>query len=209
MAFVMDFPFLDELTEAEMAPYRQIFRPWGYLYSVFGGMIAGLDLDPFLIVLMVRDPRDVLVSEYFSMAFSHQPPPDMAKYRQFMSLRQTAAAGGIDRYVLTNCERIRATYDRYARALLDRPNVHLTRYETMVADFPKWLGDLIEFCVLRIDDTTMRQLLREGSRPSEGEDSNRHRRQVNPGEFRRKLTDETMAILNEELKDVLRIFNYS
>ena len=74
-AFHTNFPYLDHLTEEEMKKYQHIFKPNGYLYSVFGGMIEGIsDLEKYKIVLMVRDFRDILVSEYYSIAFSHVAP---------------------------------------------------------------------------------------------------------------------------------------
>ena len=56
-AFHTIFPYLDHLTAEEMEKYQHIFKPNGYLYSVFGGMIEGLTkLEKYKTVLMVRDP---------------------------------------------------------------------------------------------------------------------------------------------------------
>src|SRR5262245_46726250 len=38
-AFNTDFPYLDYLSSTEMQKYHHIFKPNGYLYTVFGGMI--------------------------------------------------------------------------------------------------------------------------------------------------------------------------
>jgi hypothetical protein len=38
-AFLSDFPFLDKLSASQMQEYQHIFKPAGYFYGVFGGMI--------------------------------------------------------------------------------------------------------------------------------------------------------------------------
>src|SRR5512140_1744021 len=41
-SFHTNFPYLDHLSAAEMHKYQYLFKPTGYLYSVFGGMIEGI-----------------------------------------------------------------------------------------------------------------------------------------------------------------------
>ena len=51
----------------------------------------------YLVVLVVRDPRDVLISGYFSMAYSHGNPPKTSnKYKNFMEKRNFSRKTTID-----------------------------------------------------------------------------------------------------------------
>jgi hypothetical protein len=91
-AFKSNFPYLDKLSTEKMQQYQHIFKPKGYTYSVFGGMIDGIKhLDQYLILLMVRDPRDVLVSGYYSEVYSHPSPKHgTEKYDSFIKKRMLA-----------------------------------------------------------------------------------------------------------------------
>jgi hypothetical protein len=73
MAFHSDYPYLDHLDE--VGQYGEIFHPKGYLYSSFGGYPVGVpQFERYKVILVVRDPRDLLVSRYFSIAYSHSVP---------------------------------------------------------------------------------------------------------------------------------------
>lgn len=208
--FQTGMPCLHELSAEEMEKYRHVFHPRGYLYSVFAGMVEGIpQLDNYHLVLMIRDPRDALTSEYYSVAYSYQPPTARDKYKTFMQRRVKALEHGIDFYVLSESERFRRTYQRYLDALVPRRNVHITKYETMLADFPAWLDALLQFCELPISPHLRQELLAEAeaSYPRK-EDVTRHIRQVAAGDHRRKLKPETIGRLNISFANVLRGFGY-
>ncbi|HEY2090554.1 MAG TPA: sulfotransferase domain-containing protein [Thermoanaerobaculia bacterium] len=209
LAFASSLPYLDELPADEMERYREAFRPRGYVYSPFGGPIEGVSFDGFRVILMVRDPRDLLVSEYFSVAFSHMLPADRAKRREFAARRRFAIENGVDAYALRFCDRTRTTFERYARTFLGPTNVHFTKYETMIARFEPWVRELLAFCELEPSAELMRAFLVEGTAPAPAQDDTRsHRRQVSSGDYLRKLRPETIAQLNENLASVLAEFGY-
>jgi hypothetical protein len=209
-AFNSNFPFLDHLTAQEMVRYHHIFKASGYLYTVFGGMVEGIqNLDEFLTVLIVRDPRDALTSEYFAMAYSHEPPRSGDKIASFKELRGFARRVGIDQYAIRESERVRGVYQRYLDLLVTRANVYITTYEEMISDFQTWLDDLLDYCELKISPQLKRQILEEAhqSRPRK-ENVSQHIRQALPGDHQRKLQAETIAHLNSVFSIILREFNY-
>lgn len=210
-AFNSNLPFLDHLTAQEMERYRHIFKTSGYLYTVFGGMVEGIqDLEKFLTVLMVRDPRDVLTSSYFSIAYSHTPPRRGNKVATFRERRTYARQVDIDQFVTSESERVRRVYQRYLDLLVDRPTVYLTTYEEMISDFQTWLDGLLDYCRLKISPQLKRQLLEEAvrSRPRE-ENVFKHIRQALPGDHQRKLQAQTIAHLNSVFSNILREFDYN
>ncbi len=211
-AFHFDFPYLDHLSAEEMRQYQYVFRSEGYVYSVFGGMIEGIpDLDRYRVVLMVRDPRDVLVSNYYSVAHSHpEPGRDSGKHDEFMQLREAARSMSIDGFVLAECDGVRAVLERYKALLLDRhPGILLTRYEEMVADFEQWLDGLLQYCGFSINSALRQSLIEEHrrSRPA-AEDVTRHIRRGVPGDYMAKLESSTIHELNTRLAPVLEAFGY-
>jgi hypothetical protein len=189
---------------------RKIYRPQGHLYGPFRTFNPAIpDLDRFRIVLNLRDPRDVLVSAYFSMAYSHYVPdrenPDAAK--RILADREAALQADIDPWVLENASSVGAIFADYSRNLLGRPNVFLAKYEKLVTDFDGWLQEVTAFLDLQPSAALLDEL-RRGAVFDVEEDVNRHKRQVTPGDHKRKLKPETIAQLNAILGDVLDQLQY-
>jgi hypothetical protein len=211
-AFHTNFPYLDHLTAEEMEKYRHIFKPNGYLYSVFGGMIEGIsELEKHKIVLMIRDFRDLLVSEYYSIAYSHIAPYKLGnKYELFVEQRTKARESSIDEYAVTESNRIYNTLQRYKTLLIDKyPNVYITKYEDMINDFSGWLNNLLYNCELNIRPDFFTALLGKNERiKPKDEDVQRHMRKGKSGEYKEKLNRETIEYLNEKFSSMLLTFGY-
>jgi hypothetical protein len=212
-AFSTDFPRLHFLTAEEMKKHQHIFKPLGYLYSAFGGgMVEGIaDLSLYKIVFVTRDPRDIVVSHYYSMAYSHPAPDKMGnKYERFIKNRTFARASTIDEWVLWKSDKLYETCVRYQKLLLEKyPNTYRTTYEHMVCDFSSWLRGLLNYCELSISADSFESLLQENIRirPRE-ENIYRHLRKSQPGDYRNKLKPETIDSLNEKFASVLEMFGY-
>jgi len=211
-AFHSDLPFLDRLDFQQMREYSHAFKPEGYLYSVFGGMVPGIpNLDAYQIVFMVRDPRDILVSSYYSLRKTHLlPSAGGNKYRFFMRRRSWAKESDIDEFVLAESERLKETVSGYAE-LLNAPNlrVHLTRYEDMTSNFESWLQSLLEACELKLDQRLFKKLVNEyhSMVPKEHNISS-HVRRGRPGDFHNQLQTDTIEILTEYFRKELSQYGY-
>jgi hypothetical protein len=207
-AFWSDLPYADHGAAVDPA-LAGAFHPEGYLYSSFGGFVGGLaDLDRYRKVLVVRDPRDILVSQFFSIATSHQTP-GAAKRAEFLERRDHARRIGIDAYALERAPVVKAILRRYADELLPVPGTLVATYEELVTDLGPWLRRALAFLDLPADEALVAELI-TASRPApEREDVTAKRRQVTPGDHRRKLEPETIAALDEQLGPELAAFGYS
>jgi hypothetical protein len=209
-AFQTDLPFLDHLSAEEMKQYRHIFKKKGYLYSVFGGMIEGIpQLDQYKVVLVARDPRDILVSEYYSVAYSHTVPLG-EKRDAFMAGREKAQQTTLDDYVMSECDTLYSVYKRYQTLLLDQyPHVYLTTYEKMVDQFDRWLGGLIDYCEFSVSRELVQSVLdkNERIRPT-SENIHKHMRKGQPGNYKEKLNAETIDFLNHKFAAILARYEF-
>ena len=212
-AFNSNFPFLDHLSAEEMQSYAYVFKPQGYAYTVFGGAIEGIpNMEAYRAVLMVRDPRDVLTSMYYSSAYSHAVPGATGDKREdFLQRRAHTREISIDQFVLENAERERSIYQRYKDTLLDKyPGVYFTRYEEMTADFDAWLTGLTTYCELEVSPALRRAIYAEAEkiRPAK-ENIHAHVRKGQPGDYLNKLQPETIARLNEIFAQTLKDYQYA
>lgn len=210
MAFHSDYPYLDQLDE--VGQYKSFFRPRGYLYSSFGGYPAGIpELRKYKAVLVVRDPRDVLVSRYFSIKVSHGVPPVKNPNRdEFLERREQAQKESIDEFVRRTSQGLRDTYDEYMDGLLkDHPDVHVARYEDMATDVEEWLHNLLAYIEISPPKRLVREIVEEARAVQEKEeDETEHVRKGQPGDHREKLSSRTVERLNDTFSDVLQKFEY-
>jgi len=210
MAFHSSYPYLDHLDSVER--YEQIFHAEGYLYSAYGGYPMGIpEIKKYKVALVVRDPRDILVSRYFSKKESHQPPPETSdKREEFLEDRAYTQQLSIDEFVLEKQADLRNRYDQYMNCLLERhPNVHVTRYEDMVADVEEWLDSLLEYTELSPPAEIRQEIVEEAkSIQSKDEDPSDHYRKGRPGDHLEKLQPGTIRKLNETFHQVLDQFGY-
>lgn len=212
-AFDSDLPFFDHLSSEEFQKYKHVFHPRGYVYSVFGGAIDGIpNLEEYRTVLMVRDPRDVLTSMYYSMAYSHVlPDAGGNKQEDFVTRRKHTREISIDEFVLENAEHERQVYQRYTDLMVRRQaGIYLTRYEEMTDNFDKWFTSLLTYCQFEISEKLKKSLYEEAAkiRPAK-EDIHAHVRQGRPGDHQNKLRPDTIKKLNEIFIQVLKDLDYA
>jgi hypothetical protein len=211
-SFNSDFPFLDHLSVEEMRPYQYLFKPHGYVYSVFGGAIEAIpSMENYRTVLMIRDPRDVLTSMYYSSAYSHSVPEVTSNKRKaFLESRAHTRELTIDEFVLENAERERAIYQRYTDLFVKKQAaLYLTRYEDMITDFDAWFKGLLAYCKLEVTPALHQTIFAEAQkiRPAK-ENIYSHVRKGMPGDYREKLRPKTVDALNQIFAQVLKGYRY-
>lgn len=210
MAFNSGYPYLDKLED--VGKYDQIFHPKGYLYSAFGGYPKGIPhIEQYKVVLAIRDPRDILVSRYFSKKISHPTPPEESDKREkFLEDRAYAQEASIDDFVMDKSDDLLDRYECYINKLLEEhPDVHVARYEDMVADVEEWLNDLLEYIEISPSEDARMEIVEEAhSIQSGAEDPSAHNRKGETGDHAEKLRSSTIKQLNDKFRHVLNRFNY-
>ncbi|MCA9956648.1 MAG: hypothetical protein KC434_18090, partial [Anaerolineales bacterium] len=123
-AWSFDFPYLFKLSAEEVKPYLHIFQPQGYLYTVFGGMVEGIpNLDQYRTVIMVRDPRDVLVSGFYSYTHSHIAPASEEKLAEFEEWRSYVQNMTLDEYAVEISQDLRERLQKYLAVTAVYPQI--------------------------------------------------------------------------------------
>jgi len=185
------------------------------------------DMDESRILLHLRDPRDVLVSMYFSYCYSHS-----GEVAGGTGYRKAVADNGIDDFVLelAMAQRqpvsgdygtgahlweiagnVQQRYRTYVEQLLEgsHPNVVLLRYEDMISDLDGWLGKVAE--EFEVDDPATVKRLADHYRPAfqrKSENAWVHMRKVTPGDYLEKLRPATIAELDRIFGDMLACLGY-
>lgn len=188
---------------------HSVFHKHGFYYGVFHQLHPGIDqLDDVPIIVMVRDPRDVLTSYYYSVAFSHHVPTGNPGLRdRLLAERERAQPMTIDAFVISEAPGFLAVYNDYCDRLIGRRNTTVVKYEEMITDFDAWIDRMVRHADLTPSPDTLERL-RAAAVQDGGEDASRHLRQRLPGDHLRKLQPATIVTLTEMFSDVLRRLAY-
>lgn len=186
---------------------EEFLSPSGYIYGPFRGFYEEIPhIEKYKVILMLRDPRDVLTSAYFSSAYSHYIPPSQEE--KMIQLRKEALDFRIDDYVINTIPNILGRYYEYAQQCLGKEYALFVKYEDMVTDFYDWLNTVINFLEIEVSQEFVDKLVKEANFKVAEENPYAHKRQVTPGDHKRKLKVKTIRRLNLEFQEILNTFNW-
>lgn len=197
-----------------------VFDPSGFLYGplrlsvdpaspVFHRLIAPASRADFVrdrqCLFLFRDPRDILVSAYYSFGFSHGFSPVAVIRAKEEQDRLRIQRLGIDRYAMDTCD-FTLKYFQLALSLHAAcPRASLLRYEDMIDDWPRFSAGLTRLLPLRED--VLEEICRR-SRPRTKDDPQAHHRSGKTGGYQSELKPETIEQLNSRLGPVLNALSY-
>lgn len=191
----------------------KLFFPKGYCYGGFRRLPSSFDipiLDSAKKILLVRDPRDMLVSLYFSITRSHRPPGTDAgqeALERFERDRAKVSATPIDVFMKHRAERFSKLYLSYDR-ILDDPNLRIYRYEDVLYEKRAWVEDLCSWFGWDVDQGARETIADKHDLIPGSENEGQHVRKAHPGDHREKLDAKTIAFLNEVLAPILERHAY-
>jgi hypothetical protein len=162
-------------------------------------------------ILLVRDPRDALVSEYFSNAYSHALPSaddSGGARRELLSERSAALSTSIDEYVIRRAPIMRRTFEEFAPVLND-PTTHIFRYEDIIFKKEILVLGIAEHFGWRCDPKKLEAILGWVDVKPAKENPRQFIRKVSPGDHKEKLQLDTIARIDTELHPVLVSFGYT
>ncbi|MFQ5527964.1 MAG: sulfotransferase domain-containing protein [Thermoanaerobaculia bacterium] len=150
------------------------------------------------ILLMRRDPRDVAVSWYYSLAYSHDQT--VADPRSFTAsreaVRQLSVAEGIAK---VTGPRALGEFRKTNQFLKEYPQTCVLSYEKLVTDFSAWLEDVQSFLGWSSEDASrIGHGLEAQLRPPREEDPSQHKRRVLPGNWQEVFNDELVQLFARE-----------
>jgi len=183
-------------------------------------------MEDYSIILHLRDPRDMLVSMFYSYCYIHN-----GDIQANTGHRKEAAEKGIDAFVLTKASdqsllyhgnygtgghmenfigNTPKRYRDYITNLLGRPNVIFVKYEEMVTDYSSWLEKFITPFPIENKEKVIYNLVSQSKNlfPKRTKDEMAHVRHVTPGDHKLKLQSATIAQLNDIFSDVLDALEY-
>lgn len=199
-------------TAENLEELPSIFVPKGYWYGVFRRI--ALDTAPEFhtfdftkkSILLVRDPRDILTSYYYSIAYSHLAPGDSGK--TLRELGKEATPLSIDQYVVNLAPEFLSRFRKYIELLLPNPLCEVFRYEDIIDHKLEFIQAAVKHFHLSFPEQMARTLATKEDIKPVKENVYEHIRRVTPGDHKEKLKPETIDRLNAIFSEVLQRFRY-
>lgn len=185
---------------------KAVFSQEGVIYTGFRHYPKHFDIDlsNAKCIWLTRDPRDMLVSLYFSIAKSHVVQEgDNARLQE----REIVNAMDIDSFVLSRAKSYLSNFEIY-RNKLPKLLTKIIRYEDVIYDKHTLLKSIAEHFELTIDHTIIEKIAKKHDSIPGTEQTTSHIRQVHPGNYKAKLMPDTISKLNIDLECFLNFFNY-
>lgn len=178
----------------------------GPVYKKFVGPLLEQNiLKKHQAICFIRDPRDIIVSFFYSEAYSHAiSRNDDIKSTQLQS-RKYALEIGIDQYAIEKTISLKSKFEIMIDILKNNDNAILLRYEDMVYDYNNFYNKINKFIQLPEES---RRIIFENTRPKK-KGKQDHRRNGEQGSYKNELKPETIEQVNNELKEIIDFFGYS
>jgi hypothetical protein len=187
-------------------PLRLSLKPESPEYI---GLVSLVDSPEFvcdrIAIFLLRDPRDILVSAYYSFGFTHTFSPNREIRELQQRIRREIQEQTVDEYVLDSADRFLGGFEVLHELSQACSRSVVLRYEDMIDDWERFVAGLTRYVDIR--EPVLREI-HARSRPRVTEDLRSHRRSGMPGGFREKLAQDTIASLNRKFATVLARYQY-
>ncbi len=164
-------------------------------------------------ILLVRDPRDAIVSQFFTVAFNHSIPKENSvnangAREELLNKRELVKNQPIDEYVIKSAVGLRNTLKAYVK-FINSPLTLVFRYEDVLLNKKPWIQEMAQFLNLEADEKILKNILDRVDIVPDKENPKNFIRKAVPGDHKNKLQPETIDQLNEIFAEVLNSFNYA
>ncbi|MFP4027267.1 MAG: sulfotransferase domain-containing protein [Candidatus Brocadiia bacterium] len=192
-------------------PERTIVSPLYIGYDIFEKIPKP---DVYRAFFVMRDPRDLVVSSYFSLRYSHPPNPNVRERRK--ELRNLSRSEGL-LYVIDLWESL-GRFDAlrsWAGQDQDDTRIRIFRFEDLTGSRgDHFVKELFAHCDICMPDRLMHSVIHDhslvsvtGRRKGQEEETAKYRRGIS-GDWREKFNDKVSVYFQRKAGDLPGILGY-
>lgn len=183
----------------------------GYIYFSFRWLQRLPEINGFKSckkIFMIRDPRDIAVSYYYSMARSHGLPKKGTSRLLMTDLREDANRMGIDEFIQTGkAGPILRNIQKFSDYLDDEFSTFY-KYEDVIFRKREWVHQIASDINCNVSTAVINEIADLYDVIPEKEAPDKHIRRVVPGGYIEKLSSESVHYIRENYPVFFEEFGY-
>jgi hypothetical protein len=186
-----------------------LFRTRGFVYGPLRAPFSiGRD-QRFNRIVFIRDPRDTLVSMYYSLGWTHPVPPAPEQAEPFLALRAEAQRSTIDEFAIAHAHSwLKPLLANYREMIADaHGRVAVFHYEDLIARPDATVSSML--AVISGGATggpTIESILKGETFVRSTKNDHHHQRSGAAGQYVKELNHWTIAQLNKLFREDLEFF---
>ena len=194
-----------------------LYRKYGEIYGPIRKPFDLKDQNKYINIFFLRDPRDVLVSSFYSRSASHEIPQNNMWKQKFLEFRKKSLTQGIDNYCLEYTDKWIIPYFKKYQYMKDNsPENYFFSYDyfrNSPSDFIRALSLIMN---IQLDENLLGKLTRKATSPFNKKNykifyknKTSHYRSGKSRQFEKELKKETLIKLNTKLYEILAYWNFT
>jgi sulfotransferase family protein len=191
------------------AAAASLIAPRGFVFGVFRTYLPALRNHSALKkIILIRDPRDVAVSWYYSIRNSHALPKTGEARAELLQGRSAFQETELNAALLDGNFDVLFEILEQIAGLITLPNTVIYRYEDIVFDKPRWVRSLAANLAVQVPGSAADAIAKKFDIFPESENPDRHIRKVTPGDYKEKLWPEAITYVEQKYQGLLRSLSY-
>ena len=185
-----------------------LYRTHGEIYVPLRTPFEFEGRENFKNIFFLRDPRDLLVSRYYSIAFSHKLPYQELNSEEFLKKRNQARSLGIDNFCLKEVEEwIIPHFIKFRSLRESSKESFIFKYEKFIESPELFLTQFLDSIEVTLPDSIQNKLVKLSKIPtiqnSKHYKLKSHYRSGKSRQFESELEESTLEELNKKLKEII------
>lgn len=161
-------------------------------------------------ILLVRDPRDIAVSLYFSITSSHAMPAEGHLSRMLNTQRQLTKNLTISQFVTAGeADSAIMNMRNFLQHSYQVGDFRIRRYEDVIFSKRQWFKSIADELQVDFEQQLLEELIDRFDVFPKYENPHAHIRRVTPGDYQRRLDSVALDYLEQRFKDVFEELDYT
>ena len=188
--------------------YDRLFYKKNEIYGPLRFPVDFPDRNTFKHIFFLRDPRDVIVSSYYSFGFTHSLPTNEKSKGRMLSIRKEIQQKGIDQYAIDFADELVQRYIGFKNLKENCDSFIYLKYDDFTNNTKAFILNLSQYLNVNLSDNELKVLCYEASPIQKNIKKESHKRSGKNGQYVNELKPETQAILNEKFKTTLLYWKF-
>ncbi len=188
--------------------YDRLFYKKNEIYGPLRFPIDFPTRNTFKHIFFLRDPRDVIVSSYYSFGFTHSLPANDKGKKSVLANREEIQQKGIDQYAIDFADELVERYNGFKNLKENCDSFIYLKYDDFTNNTKNFILNLSTYLNVSLTNNEIELLCAEAAPVQKNIQKESHKRSGKSGQYINELKPETIVILNSKFTNTLKYWEF-